>query len=52
MAAAPGCLIFLGTANPDKGITALWHRPGFDIDEDALPRGVQIMSLAALDLLQ
>ena len=52
MAAAPGCLMLLGTANPDKGITEIWHRPGFDIDEDALPVGVEVMSLAALDLLQ
>ncbi len=52
MAAAPGCLMLLGTANPEKGITEIWHRPGFDIDEDALPMGVQIMSLAALDLLR
>jgi len=52
MAAAPGCLLLLGTANPDKGITEIWHRPAFDIDEDALPVGVQIMSLAALDLLR
>ena len=52
LTAAPGCLILLGTANPDKGITEMWHRPGFDIDEDALPIGVHILSLAALDLLQ
>jgi amidohydrolase len=52
MAAAPGCLMLLGTANRDKGITEIWHRPGFDIDEDALPVGVEIVSLAALDLLQ
>ena len=52
MAAAPGCLMLLGTANQEKGITEIWHRPGFDIDEDALPVGVEIMSLAALDLLQ
>ena len=52
MAAAPGCLMLLGTANSDNGITEIWHRPGFDIDEDALPVGVHIMSLAALDLLQ
>ncbi len=51
MAAAPGCLLLHGTANPGKGITEIWHRPGFDIDEDALPAGVHIMSLAALDLL-
>jgi amidohydrolase len=52
MAAAPGCLILLGTANADKGITESWHRPAFDIDEDALPVGVEIMSLAALDHLR
>ena len=39
-------------ALPDKGITEIWHRSGFDIDEDALPVGVEIMSLAALHLLQ
>jgi amidohydrolase len=51
MQAAPGCLMLLGTANPAKGITALWHRPGFDIDEDALPIAVEILARAALDLL-
>lgn len=39
------------TANPERGITEIWHRPGFDIDEDALAIGVHIMSLTALDLL-
>ena len=52
MAAAPGCLMLLGTGNPDKGITETWHRPGFDIDEDAVPLGVHIMALATLDLLR
>jgi metal-dependent amidase/aminoacylase/carboxypeptidase family protein len=52
MAAAPGCLLLLGTANPDKGITEIWHRPGFDIDEAALPVGLEIMALAAFDLLR
>ena len=52
MAAVPGCLVLLGTGNPGKGITEIWHRPGLDIDEDALPLGVHIMSLAALDLLR
>jgi metal-dependent amidase/aminoacylase/carboxypeptidase family protein len=41
-----------GGSNPDKGITEIWHRPGFDIDEDALSTGVHIMALAALDLLR
>ena len=44
--------MLLGTANPGKGISEIWHRSGFDVDEDALPVGVHIMSLAALDLLQ
>src|SRR5262249_46054195 len=52
MAAAPGALLLLGTANPDKGITEIWHCPAFDVDEDAVPLGVEIMALAALDLLQ
>jgi amidohydrolase len=51
MEAAPGCLLLLGTANPAKGITEIWHRPGFDIDEGALAIGVEILSRAALDLL-
>jgi metal-dependent amidase/aminoacylase/carboxypeptidase family protein len=51
MAVAPGCLMLLGTANPEQGITETWHRPGFDIDEGALPLGAHIMALAALDLL-
>jgi metal-dependent amidase/aminoacylase/carboxypeptidase family protein len=51
LAAVPGCLMLLGTANPAKGITEVWHRPGFDIDEDALAVGVHVMSLAALDVL-
>lgn len=52
MEAAPGCLLLLGTANEDKGITEIWHRPGFDIDEDALAIGVEVLSLAAFDLLR
>jgi amidohydrolase len=49
--AAPGCLVLLGTASPAKGITEIWHRPGFDVDEDALPVGVEILSLTAIELL-
>jgi amidohydrolase len=52
MAAAPGALMLLGTANPDKAITEIWHRPGFDVDEDAVPIGVEIIARAALDILQ
>lgn len=52
MSPAPGCLLLLGTASPDAGITEIWHHPAFDIDEDALPVEVHIMPLAVLDLLQ
>ena len=52
LAAAPGCLMLLGTGNPHKAISESWHRPGFDVDEDALPLGAHIMSLAALELLR
>jgi amidohydrolase len=52
LAGAPGCLMLLGTGNPTKGITEVWHRPGFDIDEDALPVAVHIMAMAALDVLR
>jgi amidohydrolase len=52
MEAAPGCLLLLGKANPTKGITEIWHRPGFDIDEDALPIGLEIVALTALDLMR
>jgi metal-dependent amidase/aminoacylase/carboxypeptidase family protein len=44
--------MLLGTANPGKGISEIWHRPGFDIDEDALPVGLQIMSRDPLNLLR
>jgi metal-dependent amidase/aminoacylase/carboxypeptidase family protein len=52
LAAAPGCLVLLGTASPEKGITEIWHRPGFDIDEEAVPVGLHILALAALDVLR
>ena len=47
-----GVLAVLEGARPGQGVTEIGHRPGFDVDEDVLPVGVQIMSLAALELLQ
>jgi amidohydrolase len=49
---APGCMFMLGVVNKAKGIDQLWHTPGFDIDEDTLALGVEIMSRATLDLLK
>jgi amidohydrolase len=44
----PSAYLRLGSMNPAKGITAGAHNPGYDMDEDALPLGVAVMSLAAL----
>ncbi|MCB2191039.1 MAG: amidohydrolase [Deltaproteobacteria bacterium] len=40
--ALPSAIFQLGGANPDKGISASLHNPYFDIDEAALPLGVEV----------
>ena len=30
----PGAMFFLGMSNPAKGVEALNHLPGYDLDED------------------
>jgi len=47
----PGFYYFLGTGNKARGITAAWHTPEFDIDEDSLVVGVKLMSNVLLDYL-
>ncbi|GIW18606.1 M20 family metallopeptidase [Tepidiforma sp.] len=39
--ARPGCYFWLGARNERKGIAGRHHDPGFVIDEDALPLGVE-----------
>jgi amidohydrolase len=39
----PGCLFFLGAGNPARGCDAPHHSPRFDIDEDALPMGAELL---------
>jgi amidohydrolase len=39
----PGCFIFLGAGNQEKGIVYPHHSPHFDIDEDALPLGCELL---------
>ena len=41
----------LGVGNKAKGITANWHTPEFDVDEDSLVVGVKVMSNVLLDYL-
>jgi amidohydrolase len=48
----PGFYYFLGVGNRAKGITAGWHTPDFDVDEDSLVVGVKVMSNVLLDYLE
>jgi amidohydrolase len=47
----PGCFIFIGSANSEKGLDAPHHHPRFDIDEEALPRGAALLAAAAAEFL-
>ena len=49
---APGFYYFLGVGNRAKGITAGWHTPDFDADEESLVVGVKVMSNVLLDYLE
>jgi amidohydrolase len=40
----PAALVWLGTANPERGIHSLLHTPDYDIDERALSLGLQAMA--------
>ncbi len=47
MVRVPGCYVFVGCGSEAKGITAPHHHPEFDIDEDALPIGAELLVRAA-----
>ena len=48
----PGCYFFLGTQNEERGFVHPHHSPNFDIDESALPTGVEIMTRAIFRYLE
>jgi amidohydrolase len=48
----PGFYYFLGVGNTGRGITAGWHTPDFDVDEESLVVGVKVMSNVLLDYLE
>ena len=48
----PGFFYRLGCANEGKGITAGGHTPQFDVDEEALKTGVEVMAGMVCDLLK
>lgn len=43
----PGCYFFIGSANAGKGMDYPHHNPRFDIDEDALAIGAELLASAA-----
>jgi amidohydrolase len=51
MREVPGCFIFVGSANPEKGLDAPHHHPRFDIDERALVYGAALLASAAVEYL-
>ncbi len=48
----PGCFVFVGSSNPDKGLTSPHHSATFNIDENAIPIGVEVMKNTALNYLR
>lgn len=49
--AAPGCFVFLGSANAERKLNAPHHSPLFDFDEECLPTGVELLSKLAMTYL-
>jgi amidohydrolase len=43
----PGCFIYIGTKNENKNIIYGWHNPKFDIDEDVLSLGAELLEKIA-----
>ena len=48
----PGFYWFLGVADRERGITAGWHTAEYDVDEESLVVGVEVMSSVLLDYLE
>jgi amidohydrolase len=52
LAAAPGCYFIVGARNEAREAAYPHHHPRFNIDEDALPVAVEVLTRTALDYLQ
>ncbi|PYQ14408.1 MAG: amidohydrolase [Acidobacteria bacterium] len=48
---APGCFVFVGSANPARGLDQPHHSPRFDFDEEALLVGTQFLVEVAGEML-
>lgn len=51
MQEVPGCFVFVGSANAERGLEAAHHHPRFDFDEHALVHGAALMAAAAFEIL-
>ncbi len=49
--AVPGCYFVVGSRNEAKGTHYQHHHPRFNLDEDALPIGVEVLTRATLNYL-
>ncbi|MEK4437202.1 M20 metallopeptidase family protein [Paenibacillus sp. FSL K6-2862] len=47
----PGCFMFVGAGNPDKGAIYPHHHPKFDFDEDAMQHAVKLFIAMATDYM-
>ncbi len=50
--AVPGCYFIVGARNEEKGAKYPHHHPRFNVDEDAMPIGVEVLARAALEYLK
>jgi amidohydrolase len=48
----PGCFVFVGSANPARGLDHSHHSPRFDFDEDALAIGCEFLVQAGMEALR
>jgi metal-dependent amidase/aminoacylase/carboxypeptidase family protein len=49
--AVPGCYFIVGAKNDEKGANYPHHHPRFNVDEDAMSIGVEVLARAALEFL-
>lgn len=51
MEQVPGCYCFIGSSNPEEGLTAKHHQPDFNFDEEAMIYGTALLVKAVQNLL-
>ncbi len=51
MEKVPGCFVFVGSANAERGLNFSHHHPKFDVDEQALSYAAALMAQSAIEIL-